>query len=225
MKKKVWIVVIAVVIITAAVIVYFATRPEEPALVPNGPPSNNNQNNHKPVIYLYPEEPTDVTVILNFSGVLDVTYPAYHDGWNVMAYPDGTIINHRDGREYSYLFWEGRCEAKYDFSAGFIVKGGDMVEFLQEKLSFMGLLPKEYNEFIVYWLPLMQDNAYNFVTFQGQAYTDTAELIITPAPDSILRVFMTFVSLDEPFEIEEQVLSPFIRIGFTVVEWGGCEIR
>jgi hypothetical protein len=113
----------------------------------------------------------------------------------------------------------------YDLSQGFVVKGVDTVSFLREKLSFLGLTPEEYNEFIVYWAPRMQGNAYNLVAFQGAAYTDTAELIIVPEPDSMLRVFMAFVSLDEPVEIEEQVLAPFDRAGFAVIEWGGCELR
>ena len=105
---------------------------------------------------------------------------------------------------------------------GFVVKGEDTVLFLQEKLAYMGLLPREYNEFIVYWVPRMQNNAYNFITFQEEAYTEIAELIINPEPDSILRVYMTYIPLDEPIEIEEQVLKPFTREGFAVIEWGGC---
>ena len=89
----------------------------------------------------------------------------------------------------------------------------------------MGLTPIEYNEFIVYWLPRMQNNAYNLITFQGEAYTEKAELRVSPAPDSMLRVFMVFTPLDEPVEIEEQALRPFAREGFTVIEWGGCMLR
>jgi len=40
-----------------------------------------------------------------------------------------------------------------------------------------------------------------------------------------LRVFTTFTPLDEPFEIEEQILAPFVRRGFAVVEWGGVVLR
>ncbi|MCL2671323.1 MAG: hypothetical protein FWF10_04730 [Clostridiales bacterium] len=178
----------------------------------------------KPVIYLYPEKPIEATVQLRYKGTLDFTYPSYDNGWRVKASPDGTLIDLRDGREYSYLFWEGHNEADYDFSRGFVIKGEDTVAFLQEKLAYMGLLPKEYNEFIVYWLPQMQNNAYNLITFQGEAYINTAELIIAPAPDSILRVFMVFLPLDAPIQIEEQTLSPFTRTGFTVIEWGGCAI-
>lgn len=39
----------------------------------------------------------------------------------------------------------------------------------------------------------------------------------------MLRVFMAWQPLDEPVEIEPQVLESFEREGFTVVEWGGAE--
>ena len=178
----------------------------------------------KPVIYLYPEERTEVTVKLDYNGKLTYTYPQYTDGWTVTASPDGTLINHVDGREYSYLFWEGESRNEYDFSKGFVVKGTDTVAFLQEKLAYMGLTPREYNEFIVYWLPQMQDNPYNLISFQGAAYTDNAKLIIEPKPDSVLRVFMAFKPLQYPIDIPPQELKTFERKGFTVVEWGGTQV-
>jgi hypothetical protein len=89
----------------------------------------------------------------------------------------------------------------------------------------MGLTPREYNEFIVYWMPMMEKNRYNLVSFQGASYTDNAELHITPPPDSLLRVFMVFKPLTYPIEIPPQKLVPFERKGFTVVEWGGSEAR
>ncbi|MDD4163837.1 MAG: hypothetical protein PHD46_02600 [Eubacteriales bacterium] len=179
----------------------------------------------KPVIYLYPTEEMDVSVKLYFEGDLFCTYPDYNDGWNVTARPDGTLINKADGKEYSYLFWEGYSDTEYDMSRGFVVKGAETAAFLQEKLSYLGLTPREYNEFIVYWLPKMQDNEYNLITFQGEAYTDNAVLDISPQPDSILRVFMAYKPLDEYIEIEEQELNTFKREGFTVIEWGGTSVN
>ena len=61
----------------------------------------------KPVIYLYPEKAGEVSVWLDYDGELTCTYPAYEDGWHVIARPDGTLQNLKDGKEYSYLFWEG----------------------------------------------------------------------------------------------------------------------
>lgn len=106
-----------------------------------------------------------------------------------------------------------------------MVKGEDSAEFLQNVLSQMGLLPKEYNEFIVYWLPQLADNAYNLITFQQADYTDHARLTIDPEPDSVLRIFMVYQALNEPIDVEEMAVEPFIRHGFTVVEWGGCELK
>ena len=178
----------------------------------------------KPVIYLYPEQETTVSVSLDYAGTLTATYPAYENGWTVTAEPDGTLYDENEN-EYSYLFWEGENNTDYDFSKGFCVAGVDTADFLREKLAEIGLTPREYNEFIVYWLPKMQDNPYNLISFQSEAYTDAAKLDIDPTPDSVLRVFMAWKPLGRPQNIEPQTFTPFARDGFTVVEWGGCEVK
>ena len=178
----------------------------------------------KPILYLYPEETTKVTVKLELLGELTCTYPAYDDGWTVTAAPDGTLIDEK-GQTYNYLYWEGAGTEQYDFSQGFCVAGADTAAFLEETLTQLGLTRKEANEFIVYWLPQMEDNPYNLITFQQEAYTEAAKLTVTPAPDSILRVFMTWKPLTEPVDIPAQELPTFERHGFTVVEWGGAKVK
>ena len=180
----------------------------------------------KPVIYLYPEVPTEVTVRLDFNGRLTFTYPEYKEAWRVMAYPDGRLECSETNREYAYLFWEGISNVPYDMSRGFVVKGCDTVEFLENILLKMGLNSKECNDFIVYWAPRMINNPYNLINFQTNVYTDNAKLEIDPEPDSMLRVFMTFKALDKPIEIgEPEIETIFERNGFCVVEWGGAEIK
>ncbi len=179
----------------------------------------------KPVIYLYPETETEVSVELDYKGKLICTYPEYTDGWKVIAKPDGTLIDKETNKEYSYLFWEGVSDTTYDMTTGYVVKGEDTAEFLQDVLTKMGLLPKEYNEFIVYWLPEMQENAYNLITFQNDCYVESAKLSITPKPDSVLRIFMAYQALEAPIEVNEPTIVPFDRTGFAVVEWGGCEVK
>lgn len=191
-------------------------------------PAKNNEAvstiTAKPVIYLYPEEPMDVDVRLETDGEFIATWPAYKNGWRVTAQPDGTLTD-ADGNEYNYLFWEAESDTVYDFSQGFCVAGEDTGEFLRETLSAMGLTAKEYNEFIVYWLPLMQGNTYNLISFQSEAYTKSAVLTVTPAPDNLLRVFMAWKPLTEAVEIAPQTFLPFNRDGFTVVEWGGAQVK
>ena len=50
-------------------------------------------------------------------------------------------------------------------------------------------------------------------------------LNITPKPDTLIRILMEFKALDEPIKVKEQELTPIQRSGYTVVEWGGTEIK
>ena len=180
----------------------------------------------KPVIYLYPEKTTEVSVDLSIDGEFVSVYPEFNaenSGWTVTAEPDGRLFV--GGREYYCLFWEGETGAEFDFSKGFCVAGEDTAEFLRASLEKLGLTPREANEFIIYWLPRMEHNAYNLISFQTDAYTDAAELCVSPEPDSLIRVFMAFRALETPVEIEPQELGSPERSGFTVVEWGGGEVR
>lgn len=176
----------------------------------------------KPVLYLYPEEETQVTVRLDYDGTLTCTYPAYEDGWTVTAQPGGALTD-ASGQTYSYLYWEGVSQTEYDFPQGFCIPGKDTTSFLEDALSRLGLTRREANEFIVYWLPRMEPNPYNLIAFQSAAYTDHARLTIAPEPDSLLRVFMAWKPLDAPAQIPAQELPAFTRTGFTAVEWGGAE--
>ena len=182
------------------------------------------QYTEKPVIYLYPEAETDVTVRLDYAGDLTCTYPAYDGAWRVAAAPDGTLTDER-GQTYRYLYWEGVDNVQYDFSEGFCVPGSETAAFLEDALAQLGLTRAEANEFIIYWLPQMEQNAYNLISFQQETYTDAAKLTITPQPDTLLRVFMAWKPLTRPVEISPQPLTAPERIGFTAVEWGGAKVQ
>ena len=179
---------------------------------------------YKPVIYLYPEKETDVSVELTLDGRLTCTYPKYSEGWVVTAAPDGTLTD-KNGQTYNYLYWEGETYAKYDMSKGFCVKGKDTAAFLEGALEQLGLTRREANEFIVYWLPQMEQNPYNIISFQTDAYTNAAELKVSPEPDTLIRVFMSWKKADSYISLPEQGFSAVQRSGFTVVEWGGTEIQ
>ena len=181
----------------------------------------------KPVLYLYPETDTDVDVTVTLAkGVyFSCTYPDYGSGWHVTAHPDGMLTDRASGREYAFLYWELMGSANYTFNEGFVVKGSDTAAFLEETLRQIGLSARERNEFIVYWLPRMQNNPYNLISFQTEAYTSLVRLDITPEPDSLLRVFMAYRALNAPVEVPAQQFEPFVRSGFTAVEWGGAQVR
>ncbi len=180
---------------------------------------------YKPIIYFYPEIETVCSADLLLNGNLTCTYPEYdQNGWsNFIAKPDGTLT-FPDGKSYYALYWEGINYAEWDFSKGFCVKGEETAKFLEWALSSLGLNEREANEFIIYWLPLMQNNAYNVISFQTEAYTESAVLNITPTPDTLLRVFMAYYPSEAEIEIEPQILEFTERKGFTVVEWGGSVV-
>ena len=179
---------------------------------------------YKPVIYLYPETPTEVSVVLTLKGRLTCTYPDYEAGWKgFTAHPDGTLT-FPNGKEYYCLYWEGMQAAEWDFSQGFCVKGEDTAAFLERALAEQGLTPREANEFIIYWLPLMQENPYNVISFQTEAYTSAAVLEVAPAPDTTIRVMMAYYPSEEAVEIAPQHFETPVREGFTVVEWGGSRV-
>lgn len=205
---------------------------EDNSAIENNPIVDNNsvieedcciESVKKPVIYLYPEMETEVTVKLDYDGELTCTYPLYEDEWVVTALPDGTLVDEK-GQSYNYLYWEGLSTIECDFSEGFCVPGEQTAEFLEKALEQAGLSRKEANEFIIYWLPMMQENPYNVISFQTEQYTEHAKLEIAPQPDTLIRVFMAWYGTEKPVTITEQQLEAVERRGFTVVEWGGCEV-
>ncbi|MBL4705955.1 MAG: DUF2490 domain-containing protein [Flavobacteriales bacterium] len=176
----------------------------------------------KPIIYLYPDSIMDVQVQLDYSGKLIHTYPQYVNGWKVTAHPDGTLIG-ADGKEYYALYWEGIPKESCTIKEGVVVPGNQTIEFLEKTLAELGLNRREANEFIIYWLPEMENNRYNLIHFSSSEYEETAKLSITPTPETMIRIMMIFQPLDEEVSIKKQDLSLLKkeRKGFTVVEWGG----
>lgn len=180
----------------------------------------------KPVVYLYPEKNnTPVSVDIDYDETLTSVYPSFtqNSTWKVTADKNGTI--HKNGKRYNYLFWEGEnSKTDWDFNAGFCVKGKDTAKFLEDALGKLGLNSKEINDFIVYWLPQMENNPYNVISFQTDLYTAKAKLTTTPSADTTIRVMMAWYPSKDPVDIKPQKLSSPDRIGFTVVEWGGTKV-
>lgn len=181
----------------------------------------------KPVIYLYPEELMGVNVILGKPENITCSYPQYYDGWSVMAYPNGDLVDEKTGRELYSLYYECTGTNSFELArAGFVVAKEDTVSFLEEKLEILGLTAHEAEEFIIYWLPRLMQNDYNYIRFASQdEIEEIMPLTIAPKPDTTIRVLMYFAGLDYEMQITEQKLTPVERVGFTVVEWGGAELE
>ncbi|MBO5096059.1 MAG: hypothetical protein J6B98_04215 [Bacilli bacterium] len=176
----------------------------------------------KPVLYLYPKnDNTKINIAFEKPGLLTTTYPKFKGSWNVTANKNGDLYDN-EGKYYYGLYWEEEGSTKVDFSEGFYVTKENAIEFLEEKLSIIGLSDRERNEFIMYWLPILEKNEKNLVYFElTEEREEFNKLNITPKPDSLLRMAIHVKKVNKKTNIKEQKLKTFERVGFTAVEWGG----
>lgn len=228
-NKKIGIIIALVSIIVAGTIIYTTTIPEKDCtndVVNDIVKKFLLESDDKPIIYLYPETTTELTVKLGYPEKITCSYPKYENEWNVIANPDGTLIDTKTGRNLYALYWEGIDTTKKDKTEGFVIKGEETAEFLEEKLAILGLTPREAEEFIVYWLPKLEANQYNYIRFASpDEINQSMPLEFSQKPDTLIRILMQFEGLDEPIEVEEQKLETPERTGFVAVEWGGTEIK
>lgn len=209
----------------------------------------------KPVVYLYPdpEQPTSVSVKFQVPVQFTTDIPKYADFWQVMAYPNGSLVNlkpeltncsqidsSKKGSEYAqeacqkntypYLYWAGNINSK-DYptiNKGWVVDRNNLGTFLQTKLTEVGLNNKERNDFMSYWLPDMiaKNTQYYRISFlQTNDLNSLFPMTVSPSPDTTFRIFLDYSALTEkPQNLPlPQTLNKLIRNGFTLVEWGGLK--
>ena len=113
----------------------------------------------KPIIYLYPTEEIQVNVQLGNKEQITCSYPKYTIGWNVIAQPNGDLKDIDTNKNLYSLYYESDNVVEFKVEKdGFVVKGEDSAEFLEEKLKILGLTDREAEEFIIYWLPKLEAN-------------------------------------------------------------------
>lgn len=175
----------------------------------------------KPILYLYPKFTTLVTVTFANISALTTTYPKFIDKWTVIANKNSDLYDLK-GNYYYALYWEENSNHRVSFNEGFYVTKDNAIDFLEEKLTIIGFNAKERNEFIMYWLPILEKNGQSLVYFE---LTEEREfynkLIINPIPDSLLRVAIHVKKVNSYTKIKEQKLKTFNRKGFAAIEWGG----
>ncbi len=186
-----------------------------------------NNTSDKPIIYLYPEQEQLVEVKLLKEQNITVSYPKYNNSWQVIAKPNGDLKDIKTNRNLYGLYYEAKNnESKINLEEGFCVKKENIVSFLEEKLSILGLNEREANEFIIYWLPRLEKNEYNYIRFASiSEINKIMPLEVSPQPDTIIRVLMEFKGLNKEIKVKGQELSKVNRNGFVLVEWGGTELK
>jgi hypothetical protein len=187
----------------------------------------------KPVIYLYSNQPQTATIKLNVHGDLTFSYPNYDKGWEVRVDQMGAL-EASNGRQYPYLFWEGnlsnlRASQSVEKKEGWVIQTDSIVSFLENQLAAIGLNSTEKTDLITFWAPRILSYKFAHIQFLlSDAYKQyIAEIEINPQPTALLRIFLLFKGYDEhpTFEVIPQSFSKFERYDFTVVEWGGSELK
>ena len=175
----------------------------------------------KPVLYLYPKKTTKLTITFEHPEYLETTYPKYNGKWDVKAHSNGDLYD-SNGAYYYALYWDEKQVHSVDFSTGYYVEKDNAITFLEKKLSYIGLSRREANEFIMYWLPVLEKNEKSLVYFELTEERESYnKLNISPQPDSMLRLVIHIKKVDQKINIPKQNLTKFQRKGFVAVEWGG----
>lgn len=141
-------------------------------------------NMGKPVIYLYPTEPMDVSVKLITDGKITVSDPPYAGGWRVSATSSGKI----DGK-YDYLFYEADVGREADLSKGWIVERESIGEWFDTMLPEFGLNAKEKKDFMDYWMVnLPKSPYYKIVILSNEDLDKMVKLDVSPKPETIIQI-------------------------------------
>jgi len=171
----------------------------------------------KPAIYLYPIEDSLINVQLDINGKIIQDIPPYIDGWKVFVTKEGLIEN-----KYDYLFYEANLNKISLSKEGWVVKYDDLGNWFDINLIRMGLNEKEKMQFKEYWLiNLPKSNYYEIKLLEDKFLKENMGLIISPQPDTLIRLEFNFKPLKEKIEISEPTIVTPERKGFVAVEWGG----
>lgn len=181
----------------------------------------------KPVIYLYPQQNTLVDVTLTIPGVITISDPQYPTGgWKqVEAHPDGSL--RYNGQTYRELYYETAIAQKgKQPPQGFFIPTTQLKEQLSALTARLGLLPKEQQEFLDYWLPKLTalHTPYIFFSVLDPIEKERIDHVsIAPKPDTMIAFLAYFKGVYVPFPAKTLSLpqTPPQRNGFTAVEWGG----
>ncbi len=173
----------------------------------------------KPNIYLYPEETIelDVDIVFPSGGRVTQSVPDYNDGWHITVEPSGII----DG-QFECLFYESLQPDYGQYAAGWVVIREQLEGFFRNNMGQTGFNQKEIDDFIEYWIPILTEYPYYAIypQYRGEL-EEMVKLEFSAQPESLIRLIYSVRGLeDNNLNIQEPVIPPFTRDGFTVTEWG-----
>ncbi len=185
----------------------------------------------KPVIYAYGSTGNGFEIGIQPKGEFTFTYPiiSSQNSWTGTITADGIAI---EKKVFPYLFYESKMTnlnflQENNSFEGSVVSKEQVVSFLENSLTDLNLNNQEKTDFITYWAPRMINHDRVFIQFWTKSdYDIISSIDVSPKPDNIGRVFMTYAPLNANQKViaTPQVLTPIQREGFTIIEWGGSEL-
>jgi len=175
----------------------------------------------KPNIYIYPETKIDLCVNLVFpkGGSIVKSIPDYKNGWCVNVGPSGKI-----DQKFDFLFYESEQPNLFQHKLGYCIDQYELSSFFEKNMHEYNFSSKEINDFIVYWIPLLNKHKYYLIYPQTKEIINkTNQLKLSIKPDNIFRLFYSIKGVDKYQDINKPEIKPIIREGFHVVEWGLME--
>ncbi|HQK18195.1 MAG TPA: carboxypeptidase-like regulatory domain-containing protein, partial [Polyangiaceae bacterium] len=169
-----------------------------------------------PNLYLYPTENTRLHVSLRFpqGGAIIDSVPDYGNGWDVLVSPEGIIDD-----TFGYLFYEASLPPTVTTAQGWLLDGTRFEASMQELLERIGFVGREVQDFLDYWIPILEGSRWYAVYPQDPDKLITLD--ISPAPDRILRSLLFIRPLNHKIDILEPAPpEPFSREGYVAAEWG-----
>ncbi len=176
----------------------------------------------KPAVYVYPVEPGEHGVRLDFAEGVRMTrsIPEYGEGWDVFIDRDGRI----DGR-WDYLFYEIAMTGAPLVREGWCLPAAEAEAGLERIVRGLGLNDRETGDFLEYWIPRLPRGRFVVIKpVTGRHLDHLAALQVRPAPDSTLRFWLLFSPSDRFIDLPAPPQDTFVRRGGVVVEWGGAVV-
>ena len=183
----------------------------------------------KPVVYFWPTQATELEVEIRAPGPFVSQYPKQNAGegrWRLLADPDGMLRTNEGGRSYAYLFWEALgWDFSIDLGQAYCVRADEAADFLERVAAAHAFEVRERTDFVSYWLPALERNAYSLVQLlEPEDYARLVPMRVEPQPDTLIRLMMIFRSVQTSIEVGAPELPRHRRAGFCVVEWGGVNL-
>ncbi|HJN76591.1 MAG TPA: hypothetical protein QGF58_21860 [Myxococcota bacterium] len=172
----------------------------------------------KPNLYLYPDEPTKMSVRLRLDPKQNViaSEPAYEDGWAGVAWPDGTWT--QGGERFDFLFYEvGLTPSQH---ASLRTKRGMCAQDLSQITDIVreyGFDEREVSDFHEAWVEDLPD-ADLYAVYPQRHVARLAGLQLDP-PLRVERLWLV-IEPAESCDLAPMDIHPVDRSGAHAVEWG-----